>query len=34
LRIEDGQVSVDSVLAAPFGIGFDFAPASIAKLVG
>jgi len=33
LRIENGQISVDSVLAAPFGVGFDFEPASVAQLV-
>ena len=33
LRIENGQVSVESVLAAPFGVGFDVDPASLARLV-
>jgi L-alanine-DL-glutamate epimerase-like enolase superfamily enzyme len=33
LRIEDGQVSTESVLAAPFGVGFDLEPATLARLV-
>ncbi len=33
LAIGDGQVSVESVLAAPFGVGFDVRPASLGELV-
>jgi hypothetical protein len=31
LRIDNGQISTESVLAAPFGVGFDFDPATLAR---